>query len=430
MLDLDLMKKLGAKFYGNINVDNIPSIISYDKQVIEGSMFVVLPGGDPFVNSAIKNGAGLLLSDHYLEGIEIPQIVVINLQKFIISYAKEKLKEFQRQGKKFFAVMGSVSKTTIKHFLRSLLPGKVFSTSRSFNTGFSIAMEMLLLNNDFDYIVTEIGIDYPGDYEREYSWMNPDYIIYTPIGIEHLSKLGSEEVVWLTQMEFMNSTNLAFIHNNVPEKYFNLYKDKLNIYDFKIEYKTKENNKKEVILTINQNEEKIIIFESNLKEYSINGICTVLYVLTYLGISYKDTMHLLSPICLRGNQIITENHKIFDHCYNASPLSVINTINSIEEECDFILGEIGELGEQSNFFHRQIIDLLDDNKFVRYVYLFNCNYSGKKIQSFNLQNLHKNIYIQGSKSNHLIAILLQIIAQDEEVNKKIYRSFAINVKHL
>ena len=125
-----------------------------------------------------------------------------------INLAKKKLLSFGNL--KIVAIAGSVGKTSTRHFLTTLLKDKkIFTTQGNYNTLLGIASEINnKLNTDKNIFIVELGEYLPGDLIKLASFLQPQILVLTKIGSQHIEKFGDQVNL---NSEFSNLCNFPSI---------------------------------------------------------------------------------------------------------------------------------------------------------------------------------------------------------------------------
>ena len=167
------------------------------RSLAAGELFVALKGekidGHSRINEAIDKGACACLvekdwfDDHHSNFQNYPMIVVADSLK-----AFGQLGHYHRQRFSYpvIAVGGSNGKTTTKEMLAALLSQKyrVLKTHENFNNQLGLPLMLLLMSNEFDCAVIEIGTNEPGEISILSEMLAPTHGLLTNIGKEHLEK--------------------------------------------------------------------------------------------------------------------------------------------------------------------------------------------------------------------------------------------------
>jgi len=98
---------------------------------------------------------------------------------------------------KVIAITGSNGKTSTKDFVAATLAKKfrVTKTEGNFNNHVGLPQTMLAANRDDEIAVWEIGMNHPGEVAALAKLAAPDVAIITNIGIAHIEFMGSREAI-------------------------------------------------------------------------------------------------------------------------------------------------------------------------------------------------------------------------------------------
>jgi UDP-N-acetylmuramoyl-tripeptide--D-alanyl-D-alanine ligase len=233
--------------------------------------------------------------------------------------------------------------------------------------------------------------------------INPDYGLITNFGKAHLEGFGSIEGVIKGKSELfdylLNYNKTAFIDGD--DKIQNLFrgnkisfsKDKDSNYNFK-------EIKDSIFSGINFKNELI---HSNLTgNYNYSNIAFATLIGLHFGIDIKKIKKAILSYIPSNNrsQIIEKKGKsIVLDAYNANPTSMISALNSFSEKKgtkSIILGDMFELGVESDKEHKELINFCLKNNFDDIFLIGNEFYKHKN--SFNQPNFYKT---KDELSNHL-----------------------------
>lgn len=413
-INLDIMKQLGAKIYGNWDGLlfaglGFESQISYDNMLFIGIKGSNTDGTD-FAIEAVKNGSSGLIVSKKLD-CDVPQIVVDNVVALIYRYAAIVREQYKNN---IIAVCGAAGKTTLKNNIVEILPGNVLYTKRSFNIKLSIALTMLFLNNNIDYFVVECGHSVPGEMVDFGQFLKPDYVIYSTIGEEHIETFKTIDVIQYEQSTILPHTSKAYIADEDYVKYLETTRFPV-IPGYSNEPCVVNNNQ---IMYKNHNYD----IHPLTTKANINTLKKVIVLMDLLKISIKsDKLLNLNTICMRGNSIKTQNGIIFDYSFNCNKTSLLNTLEFLNNYCekynktvDFIFGYMGIITEENEEENYKALELLINNSNIRNIYTVNIKYNNPKCKELNqfddFSKLSDDIFIQGSKHNNLIEIICSLIS--------------------
>jgi UDP-N-acetylmuramoyl-tripeptide--D-alanyl-D-alanine ligase len=97
---------------------------------------------------------------------------------------------------KVIAVAGSYGKTTTRNFIYQLLKPdfEIHTPQQNYNTLFSLSEDILQnINQKHQYYLVELGEYKPGDLVKFYNLLNPEIIVLTSIGSQHISSFGTQQ---------------------------------------------------------------------------------------------------------------------------------------------------------------------------------------------------------------------------------------------
>ena len=270
-------------------------------------------------------------------------------------------------------VTGSVGKTTTRDMVYYVLKSK-FKTGRNvgnFNSEYGVAMTVMDFDEDLEAIVLEIGMDRFGEIDRLVNIIHPSVGIITNVGVSHIENLGSREGILKAKMEITNcftEDDLLIVNESC---------DLLSIENTKGNYRLKTAGEDTyddafVINVMDYGDEGIeytLAIEG--EEYNVrlyvpgghNAINSALAILAgrEFGISVEDSIKALQEMELTGKRLtLRENNgiKVIDDTYNACPDSMKSALRSLVntkgERKVAVLGDMYELGKDSEIFHRQV----------------------------------------------------------------------------
>ncbi len=331
------------------------------RSVKRGEVFVALKGkihdGHDFAKEAIEKGAVALVCEKKLNlSQEVPQILVkdslLALRKFAL-FKREKFKG------KVVAIAGSAGKTTTKEMTAFLLSqvGKVCKTPKNYNSQIGVPLSMVNFEDDSSFWVVELGASQRGDVRKLVEVVKPNIRAITAIGEEHLETFGCLDDVVLGNGEIfhqMGDEDWGICPNEVSHCY-DLPK--------KLTFGGKDFSARNIKIS----KEGISFWVENRKVYipipSLavveNALCSF-RILQALGLDWKELSESLEnfhPVEGRFRVVEVGAFTIIDDTYNANPPSMRMAIKSLSLFDGFkiaVLGDMLELGENSEAYHREI----------------------------------------------------------------------------
>lgn len=389
------------------------STFSVDSRTLqEGDIFIALKGnvtdGHAFLKDALLHGAsGLIIEKSTIHLLKtIPDNLLKN--KFILAVedTMQDLITLAHAWRKqltmpVIGITGSVGKTSTKELLYQVLAAqgkKVYATKGNQNTLIGISLNLLHIDNSYDYVICEMGIQYRGEMAKLADLVNPTFGVVTYIGHAHMAGLGLiSEIANEKRQIFKNYKEqqigvingdqpmLSMISYNHPILKFGL-KTTNQIQARKIEI---NENTIDFILKIYDRKYKIHLNTNN--EACINNILAVTSLAVLLGVPDAVIIQAIQqPITIKGrfNSKLIKNNwgRIIDDCYNANPESMKSAILAFEKiMCTglkiAVLGDMNELGAESAFWHRQVGRFLRKAPSINHLILVGhqIKYTGKTI---------------------------------------------------
>ena len=350
------------------------SSVSTDTRLInKGSIFFALKGenfdGNKFAEEAIKNGASYAVVDD--QSLNNPKFIKVkNVLKSLQDLSKFHRSKLLKT--KIIALTGSNGKTTTKELISEVLKKKykIISTIGNLNNHIGVPLTLLRIKQNTEIAIVEMGANHLNEIKLLTDLINPDFGLITNFGKAHLEGFGSIEGVIKGKSELydflIKNDKKAFINNDdyiqnqfIGNKISFSKEDKSN-YIFK---EVKDTN----YAGLNYND---FIVDSKLTgNYNYHNIAFATSIGLYFNISIEKIKEAISNYIPSNNrsQIIKKNNKlIILDAYNANPTSMISAINSLivkQGKKSVILGDMFELGNQSEKEHHDLIDFCVKNNF-------------------------------------------------------------------
>jgi UDP-N-acetylmuramoyl-tripeptide--D-alanyl-D-alanine ligase len=154
-----------------------------------------------FVAEAQAQGAVAAITERLLEGVSLPQLVVADSRA-----AFGELASAHRQSMsdlKVIGITGSSGKTTVKEMLGSILGSlaPTLITEGNLNNDLGVPMMLLRLKSEHRYAVLEMGANHRGEIAYTTNLAKPDIAAVLNIGTAHLGEFGSQEIIAHTKAE-------------------------------------------------------------------------------------------------------------------------------------------------------------------------------------------------------------------------------------
>ena len=441
------------------------SAVSIDtRNCPKDAMFIGIKGanfdGNTFVEKALEQGCKYAITDNAEIGVGNPNI--IHVQDSL-----KTLQDLAHYHRMMFdipviGITGTNGKTTSKELISTVLSKEynVLYTQGNLNNHIGVPLTLLRLNRSHNIAVVEMGANHPKEIEFLCKIARPNNGIITNVGKAHLEGFGSFEGVKKTKGElydFIHSVDgKIFLHADNPHlcEMVNAVTEPVevsmttgnNMPAFAnaletIKYGESEENFVSgsilsctpyinVSLRLNGNasgEKTSYKIETNLiGDYNLSNILSAACIGRYFGVMDEEIVSALqeyTPTNNRSQCTRTEKNTLIVDAYNANPTSMeaaLKNFSKIETTSDkvLILGDMKELGEDSEAEHNKVLALIKSLGFTKAYFVgsefakvagseFACFENVESLAEYFSQNpiSDSTILIKGSNSTRLTKIV-------------------------
>ena len=358
------------------------SIIDIDSRSIsKGSIFFAIKGenfdGNKFADEALKKGSKLAVIDSDEINFNNNRNIIkvddsLKALQDLALYHRKRLKS------KILAITGSNGKTTSKELIHSILSTsyKTTSTEGNLNNHIGVPLSLLKIKDDTEFSVIELGANNFGEIDFLTKIAEPDYGYITNFGKAHLEGFKNISGVIRAKTELYNwliiNNKILILNYDDPEQikfkssnHFSFGSKLESKYMFEI---IESDN---VIVKCNN-----VVYETCLYgDYNFSNVCSAIAIGLEFGIDPKLIREKLKNFSSNNNrsEIIKINNKnVILDAYNANPTSVEFAIKSFIKNKGtkaLVLGDMFELGENSEIEHKKIIDIADEFNIDRCIFI-------------------------------------------------------------
>lgn len=368
------------------------SSVSIDtRNIALNSLFVAIKGerfdANTFAQEALDKGASYVIIDDKAYFIDQRTILVddslIALQK-LAKYHREYLKL------PVIALTGSNGKTTTKELIHVVL-SKKFNTKATvgnLNNHIGVPLTLLSFNAETEIGIVEMGANHKKEIEFLCDLAKPDFGYITNFGKAHLDGFGGVQGVIEGKSEMYHylsaNDKLAFI--NLDDSIQVEKSVSMKTYSFGVNKTTANLN----ITAINANpfvtisKSNTIISTHLIGLYNANNINAAITIGTYFNVdeaAIKEALERYMPENNRSQLLTKGTNQIILDAYNANPSSMAVAIeNFLQLENSnkvMILGDMFELGQESQFEHKAIVDQLSNEDNVECYFIGTAFYENK-----------------------------------------------------
>lgn len=377
----DVLSATGGRLLcGDENME-LHNIETDSREAEEGDLFVPVIGekvdAHRFVEQMLSVGVACLTSEHDEMKSDT---ACIRVEDTIKALQQIGIYIRNRYNIPFVGITGSVGKTTTREMIAAALGTSMncFQTKENRNSQIGVPLTLSEVSPENEIAVIEMGISVPGQMEILSDMVRPDACVVTVIGVAHMETMLSKENIKnekLSIISHMKDDGILFL--NYDDILLREVKDTLPCRvvtfglgegsDFRGVNMRMENGL--TVFECVHDGETITVRLNALGRHNVrNALTGIAVALSYgipMEVSSKAYEHFVG---MRQSLIhLPDKYTIIDDTYNASPDSVRA---SIEVLCDIpcegrlfvVLGDMLELGGDSNLYHHQIGEFLCDKQ--------------------------------------------------------------------
>lgn len=357
---------------------------SSDTRTIQpGNLFIALSGpnfnGNLFAEKAIELGAcGALLSEPV--SLNAPSLIV---KDTLAAYGQIATHHKANTSAKTIAITGSVGKTSVKEMCAAILGlnNSVHATKGNLNNEIGAPRTLLELTPQHEFAVIELGANHQGEIARTVAMTQPDVALINNVAPSHLEGFGSIDGVFQAKSEIysgLNDNGIAIVNGDSPylanwqqllaEKiadnkviFFSTEEASLNKPNFMVATDISKDESGHPVFTINFNGQQQSVTLNVPGRHQVNNALAAASCCLALGINLKQVSQGLAqfkPVKGRVNVYqLNSGASVIDDSYNANVESVKAAIDLLADNQGYkllVLGDMGELGSQSQFYHHQV----------------------------------------------------------------------------
>ncbi len=346
----------------------VESVTTDTRALTAGQLFIALEGphfdGHDFLGDAANAGAA---------GAMVARQLHTNLSQILVDDTLQALSRLAAAWRKrlrlpVVGLTGSNGKTTVKEMIAAILgrEGHVLATKGNFNNHIGVPLTLLSLRRDHAYAVVEMGANHPGEIATLTAIVKPDIALITNAAAAHLEGFGSIEGVAKAKGE---------IFQGLPESGTAI----LNADDTYADYWRKLiGRRKRLTFSIDKpadvyarnNAGGILHISTPAGEIEVdiplpgrhnarNAVAAAAAALA-AGIGVSSIKAGLESVAqVRGRLVLRaalRGARLLDDSYNANPGSLAAALEVLAEQPGerwLVLGDMGELGANSESLHRQ-----------------------------------------------------------------------------
>jgi len=362
------------------------------RKIIKDSIFFAIKGekfdANTFTKEALNNGASYVVIDNKDFFIDQRTILVNNVLKTLQELAK-----YHRiyLNIPIIALTGSNGKTTTKELINQVLSQKYTTkaTIGNLNNHIGVPLTLLSFSKNTEIGIVEMGANHQKEIEFLCNLANPDYGYITNFGKAHLEGFGGIEGVIKGKSEMYNylNTNQKTAFVNLDDK---LQEEKTRTIK-RYTFSQSHNDEADIKITKTTANPLVSIEFNNIEIksnliglYNSNNIAAAITIGNFFNVPNLDIKKAIESYIPENNrsQIILKNsNEIILDAYNANPSSMLlaleNFIQLDKKNKIIIIGDMFELGKESDYEHKNIITFLEKTDKINCFFIGNYFYKNK-----------------------------------------------------
>lgn len=353
------------------------SVSTDTRKINRGSLFFALKGekfnGNEFALDALEKGASFAVIDDGRYAVNEKTILVDNALETLQELAKYHRQQFRIP---VIAITGTNGKTTTKELIKSVLSGtyKVIATEGNLNNHIGVPLTLLSIKPETQVAVIEMGANHVGEIAFLCEIALPTHGIITNIGKAHLEGFGGIEGVIRAKTElyqylrsvdgvaFLNKDNAILVKHKKGLRIITYGSDPSAAFTgYIIE---QENSLLKVQISFTS---CLMTLETKLfGRYNFENVLAAACIGCYFNVpaeQIKDGIENYAPSNNRSQVVNSGKNILIMDAYNANPDSlesaILNFRDSSYPEKTLIMGDMLELGPESDAEHTKILELVE-----------------------------------------------------------------------
>lgn len=364
-----------------------PEVSTDTRNSPKDSIFFALKGanfnGNEYAEKAIDSGCSYAIVDESKYATR-PNIILVEdcldtLQK-LANHHRKQLKT------PVIGITGTNGKTTTKELITSVLSQEynVLATQGNLNNHIGVPLTLLRIKKEHEIAIIEMGASHVGEIKVLSEMVMPNYGVITNIGHAHIEGFGSYENVIKAKgelYEYIRSTRdgkifidydnslLREMSEGITSIYYGLEEDLfisgkvLSIRPF-LEFEWKFGTRRNKVKT------------NLIGEYNLSNALAAITIGKYLGVKASlicKAIEEYQPTNNRSQLKETDRNMLIIDAYNANPTSMHAALENFDHmdvnHKVLILGDMKELGPDTDLEHQKVADYVSHHNFDRVIFV-------------------------------------------------------------
>lgn len=364
-----------------------PEVSTDTRNSSKGSIFFALRGanfnGNEYAEQAVDSGCSYAIVDEEKYATRSNIIVVDNALETLQQLATYHRKHIKTP---VIGITGTNGKTTTKELITAVLSQEynVISTLGNLNNHIGVPLTILRIKKEHEIAVVEMGASHVGEIKFLSGIAQPDYGLITNIGHAHIEGFGSYENVIKAKGELYeyirgtkegkifidyNNSLLREMAEGIASIYYGFEENifvsgKVVALRPYLEFEWKFGNRRNKVKT------KLI------GEYNLSNILAAITVGKYLGVKAPlicKAIESYEPTNNRSQLKETQKNMLIIDAYNANPTSMHAALENFDHmdvnHKVLILGDMKELGPDTDMEHQRVADYIAHHDFDRVMFV-------------------------------------------------------------
>ncbi|PJG82997.1 UDP-N-acetylmuramoyl-tripeptide--D-alanyl-D-alanine ligase [Caviibacterium pharyngocola] len=374
-----LAEILAARLIGDENVE-VENVSTDTRQNTANGLFFALKGekfdAHAYLAQAVEQGCVAVVTDHQCD-INVPQLIVADTRFALGQLAKWLKAELSP---KTVAMTGSSGKTTVKEMTAAILQQSavnsdaVLFTNGNFNNDIGVPLTLLRLTEQHQFAVIELGANHIGEIAYTTDLVRPDVALVNNVAAAHLEGFGSIEGVAQAKGEIyrgLNEKGTAIVNLNCH--YLDQWRKEIG--EHQVRSFSATNSQADFYadnvqltetgstFTLHSPQGQIAINLPYLGEHNVSNALAAAALAISVGATLNEVKQGLEHKSQVKGRLFPiqpcENLLLLDDTYNANVDSLQSAINVLQKYRAFrilVVGDMAELGENSQICHQQVAE--------------------------------------------------------------------------
>jgi len=362
-----------------------PKVTTDSREVPPDSLFFALKGerfdGNAFAQSALEKGAAYAVIDDPEHKKDDRYLLVDDALRTLQELATHHRRQFHIP---ILAITGSNGKTTTKELVSRVLASRYPThwTQGNLNNHIGVPLTLLRMPLHTEIAVVEMGANHQGEIDFMCKIAEPSHGLITNIGKAHLEGFGGIEGVKKGKSELYRhlgrTGGMAFVNGSerflpqlaesVSKKLFYQRSPSSSLQDPYDVYLLEEQPCVKALFLSGHNVPREVNTQLS-GVYNFSNVMTAIAVGKYFkvpALRIKEAIESYVPENMRSQLLQHGSNTILLDAYNANPTSMRFAIENFAryhaKKRLAIVGDMLELGEDSQLEHQDIVALLEEHK--------------------------------------------------------------------